>query len=301
MAAPILPRNAEDPQGTETLEAKGMRDYAQRLKQCPQFYADILDKIPAEIVVNAQSYRYQLDTTMLMLLLDEAGAKVDALLLEGDDMQPWLFTQYVEVGMTRGIAQQVANLSAQSPAYKAARGNVLVSEPHRFRMALTKARVFEEMKGFSQDVKTDLGRLLTDGMGRGQNPLRIAANLKEQLGIEQYRADRIARTEIGTAQRRAKWDEAADAEDLYGNRTKEMHFSALSPTSRKTHADRHGHVYTREECQVWWAKDANGINCKCTTITVLVDKNGNVVAQGIIARAQAIKAKMADRAYKWSE
>lgn len=301
MPAPILPRNPVDPQGTESLEAKAMRDYAQRLKQCPQFYLDILGQIPVEIVTNATTYRYQLDTALLMALLDGAGEKVDALLLEGGDVEPWLFTQYVEVGMTRGIAQQVANLSAQSAAFKATRGQVLISEPHRRRMILTRARVFEEMQNLSQQVKTDLARLLTDGMGRGQNPLAIGRNLREQLGIEQFRADRIARTEVGTAQRRAKWDEADDAADEYGNRTKEMHFSALSATSRRTHVERHGKLYTRDECRAWWAQGAEAINCKCTTITTLVDKDGNPVSPGVITRAMAIKAKMEARDYQWSK
>lgn len=301
MSAPILPRNPVDPQGTETLEAKAMRDYAKRLKQCPQFYLDVLAQIPVEIVTNATTYRYQLDTALLMALLDGAGEKVDALLLEGGDVEPWLFTQYVEVGMTRGIAQQVANLSAQSAAYKATRGQVLISEPHRRRMILTRARVFEEMQSLSQQVKTDLSRLLTDGMGRGQNPLTIGRNLREQLGIEQFRADRIARTEVGTAQRRAKWDEADDAAEEYGNRTKEMHFSALSATSRRSHVERHGKLFSRNECRTWWAEGANGINCRCGTITTLVDKDGNPISPGVVTRAMAIKAKIAKRGYPWAD
>lgn len=287
----ILPRNPEDPQGTESLEAKAMRDYARRLKLCAQAYIEQLERVPVTLVTNAGNYRFALDDLLLQSMLANAGAAVDATLLEGGPFEPWLFTQYVEVAVKRGIAQQASNLGSQSPAYKAARGNVLLSEPHRQRMILIRARVFEEMQSLGQQVKTDLARLLTDGMGRGQNPLTIAKNLREQLGIEQFRADRIARTEVGTAQRRAKWDEADDAAELYGNRTKEMHFSALGPTSRQTHMARHGNLYTREECRSWWASDANSINCKCTTITVLVDKNGEPIAKGIIERAKQIKEK----------
>lgn len=301
MPEPILPRDPADPQGTETLESKAMRDYARRLKKCADAYIAVLDLIPATLVANVSTYRYQLDALTLQTLLDQAGQESADAMLEGGAYNPWLFTQYVEVAMKRGIAQQVANLSAQSPAYKAARGNVLVSEPHRLRMILIRARVFEEMESLSQQVKTDMARLLTDGMGRGQNPIVIAKNLREQLGIEQFRADRIVRTEVSTAQRRAKWDEADDAIEEYGIRTKEMQFSALSATTRATHAERHGKLFTQNEARTWWATGANSINCKCTSITVLVDKEGNPVSQGIIARAQAIKAKMAARDYKWSK
>lgn len=297
----ILPRNPADPQGTDTLEARAMRDYAKRLKGCAQAYIEALGRIPAELVANASTYRYLLDGAFLNEILEDAGRQADLLMLEGGSVNPWLFTQYVEVAIKRGIGQQVANLAAQSPAYKAARGNVLVSPPHVLRMALARTRVFEEMQSLTQQVKTDMGRLLSDGIGRGQNPRKIADNLREQLGIEQYRADRIARTEVGTAQRRAKWDEADDAAAEYGNDTREMHFSALSATTRATHAARHGNLYTREQCRNWWAEGANGIFCKCTTITTLVDKDGNPLVPRIVERAQETKRKMEARNYEWSK
>ena len=130
---------------------------------------------------------------------------------------------------------------------------------------------------------------------------RIAQNIKEQLKVEQHRAERIARTEISMAQRRAKWDEADDAAAEYGSRTKEMHFSALSATTRATHAARHGKLYTREEAREWWAQGANGINCKCSSIAVVVNAQGEPIAPGVVARAKAIKAKMEKRGYDWAK
>ena len=56
-----------------------------------------------------------------------------------------------------------------------------------------------------------------------------------------------------------------------------MHFSALSPTTREDHAARHGEVYTVDEVAEWYSVDANGINCKCTQVEVLLDENGDVI------------------------
>ena len=51
-------------------------------------------------------------------------------------------------------------------------------------MALVRARVFEEMKGLSGQVKADMARILTDGIARGLNPREVAKNLTNQAGIE---------------------------------------------------------------------------------------------------------------------
>lgn len=74
--------------------------------------------------------------------------------------------------------------------------SILASDQYQQRMALVHARVFEEMKGLTADVKRDMARVLTDGVGRGLNPLDIARNLTDQTGIEKRRLNRIARTEV---------------------------------------------------------------------------------------------------------
>ncbi|MEN1479318.1 phage minor head protein, partial [Pseudomonas aeruginosa] len=103
-------------------------------------------------------------------------------------------------------------------------------------MALLRAREFEEMKGLSGQVKADMARILAEGMGRGKNPREIARDLTAQTGIEARRGHRIARTEVTTALRRARWDEKDAAEADYGVQSKLMHMSALSPSTRAPHA-----------------------------------------------------------------
>ena len=298
---PIFPRDPEDPQGTDSLDAQAAREFKRRLRECGKAYIDALEQIPAELATNARTYRYRLDQGLLQWLLGNAGALVDSVMLEGGPDALWFFDGYVAVATKRGVAQQMRNIAAQSPAYKAARGTVILSEPHLQRMLLLRTRVFEDMKGFTQQIKTDLSRILADGMGRGQGPLAVAQNIREQLKVEQHRAERIARTEIATAQRRAKWDEADDAATEYGSRILEMHFSALSTTTRASHAARHGRLFTRDECRDWWAQGATAINCKCSTLTTVVNEYGEPVAPGVVARANAIKAKMEKRGYAWAK
>lgn len=133
----------------------------------------------------------------------------------------------------------------------------------RLKLSLVRARQFEEMKGLSGQVKADMPRILSDGMGRGLNPRDIARNLTEQTGIEARCGHKIARTEVPMALRRARWDEQDQAQDDYGTQAKLMHISALSTTTRQSHARRHARLFTSEETREWCLKDANAINCKC--------------------------------------
>lgn len=299
----ILPRDWGDPTGADDIERRAMREFGRRLKLVVATYKRGIARIPASPVVNA-SYTFRLDGGLLAALLSQLDLEVDSILLEGGEQNLWFFTQYVEVAATRGAAQVFANLSRQSPVYKAGRQSlmgVLRSDPYLNRMALTRAREFEEMKSYSAQVKGDMARLLTDGIGRGMNPLAIGRNLTEQLGIEQFRADRIARTEITMALKRAKWDEADDAKVIYGLETREMHLSALSATTRASHAARHAHIYTTEQVRAWWATGANAINCKCSTTSVLVDNKGQPLVPTAQENAMRAKENMESRGYAWSK
>ncbi len=102
------------------------------------------------------------------------------------------------------------------------------------------------------------------------------------IGIEQGRANRIARTEITTALRRARWDEHDSASDDLGLNVMLLHLSALSPTTRQTHALRHGKLYTSEEVRDWYSINGNAINCKCSQVTVLVDEKGVPLNSSVI-------------------
>jgi len=161
-----------------------------------------------------------------------------------------------------------------------------MSEPYQRRMTLVYTRVFEEMKGLSAEVKRNMARVLTEGIGRGLHPSVVAKNLTAQAGVEKRRANRIARTELTTALRRARWDEADEATRDLGLNILLLHYSALSPTTRQSHAIRHAHLYTTEEVRQWYAIGANAINCKCSQVEVLVDAKGNPLNSKIIEMAQ---------------
>ena len=289
--APILPTNPRDPEAIDGAVAGASKSFAQRLRKVAQLYIDAVNTVPATVfTVNADRYAYQLDSGLLQSL----DWLVDEILLEGGEPDLWFWTAYVQPAYEKGTAKAIRNLSRQSPAYKALRTtlrDVIQTDAYARRLILIRAREFEEMKGFTATVKGDMARVLTDGMARGRNPLEIARNLREQTGIEEYRAERIARTEIGTALRRARLDEAEDAAEQLGLNMRQMHISALSPTTRAGHAARHGNLYTVEQARDWMGAGSNSINCKCGSVEVLVDNEGAPIVGGIVSRAHDMRRK----------
>lgn len=286
--SPILPSSQADPTGVDRLERGAMKDFDRRMRRIRTGYVEALARIPAEPAVNKR-YTFRLDQALLSSIFADTDRLVDEILLEGGERNLWFFESYVGVAYQRGTAQEYANLGQQSPAYKAGRDSLqalLRSEPYQARLSLLRARQFEEMKGLSGQVKADMSRILSDGMGRGLNPRDIARNLAEQTGIEARRGHRIARTEVPMALRRARWDEQDQAQEDYGTQSKLMHISALSPTTRPSHARRHAKLFTSEETRDWYSKDANAINCKCSQVSVLVDEKGEPLVPAIVGRAR---------------
>lgn len=291
--SPILPRNIEDPTGVDRLERGAINKFEDKLKEIGREYPKLLDQIPSQPVVN-KKYTYQLDRYVLESALSQGNNLIQSILMEGGFDLLWFYELYAEISYQRGTAQEFANLSNQSEAYKAGQrsvSNIIRSDAYIRRIALIHSRVFEEMQGFTASIQADMSRILTEGIARGLNPSEIARNLSNQTGLEQWRANRIARTEIINALRRARWDESEDAQDRYGLRTMQMHISALSATTRGTHAARHAKLYAIDEVREWYSEASNAINCKCVQVATLVDGDGNPLVPTIQDRAEKMLKK----------
>ena len=300
---PKNPSDPRDPAGVDAIERAAMRAAAWRVRRAGAAVKRAVRRVPVLPTVNRR-YAFDLDRFVLDRLLRDIEREIDAQLLEGGPDDLWLSEGFVEVAAARGTAQEFANLAAQSPAYSAARrsdATILQTAAYQRRLALTRARVYEEMRGLSAGMKSDLARVITDGLARGQAPLVIAKRIQEETNISASRARRIARTEVGTALKRARWDEAEEAAEELNLRTLQLHLSALSPTTRKSHASRHGQLYTVEQCREFFSRDGNSVNCKCTTVAVLVDSKNQPIVKSVIAKAKKTRQTMEDRGYMWSK
>jgi SPP1 gp7 family putative phage head morphogenesis protein len=201
----------------------------------------------------------------------------------------------VSQAYAEGTARAVRNLSVITDDYTASITAVLRSQPYLRRQALMQARVFEQMQGFTGDTARDLARVLRQGIENGQNPLEVAKTIRDRFGVSHSRAKTIARTEITGALRRARLDEAQETEVRLGLKTKMLWFSALSPTTRESHAERHGNLYTPQEVRNFYSVDGNAINCQCSQTETLVDDEGNPLTPQVVERTREIKRQWLER------
>lgn len=285
--APILPTNHGDPNGTGAKVRQANDEFKRRIRKCRDAYLAVLDSIQfTSYTVNVKRYEFLTLPDVLARSLDTAADLVDQF-LGADDVRSWWTLQYVIPAYEKGAAAAWRNLGVQSTEYQLMRPSLqslLTSEPYQRRIGLISAREFELMKGLSSDVKQGLSQQLTAGLAQGIGPKEITRNITLQTGIEERRAERIARTEINQALRTARMDETTDAAQRLGVNVRVLHISALSPTTRATHAARHGNLYTVEDERDWFAESGQAVNCKCSTSEVLVDDNGKALSPGLIAR-----------------
>lgn len=279
---PIMPASKTDPAGQSRRirEAMARVDKAIRAAEASLLLA--LKNMPVR-AVNAARYDYQIDLDQLRIIVDQIAAQLRA------GIGP--VQQAAGGAYTEGTAAASVNLSRLTEDYARPLTSLLSSEPFLRRSSLIGARVFEEMDGFAGETARDLGRVLMQGMQDGRNPLDVARDIKAQFAASKVRAERIARTEINGALRRGRLDEAQDAQERLGIKTGMLWASALSPTTRASHAKRHGRVYSLDEVRDFYSRSGEGVNCKCTQVEVLLDDNGKPTSTRAIERmAKARKA-----------
>lgn len=280
---PTLPRSRSNPVGGTRLINRAEKRVNKSLRATRKWLIDQLEAIPTEripdkgLVANESTYDYLISVPELNRIVAELEGRIN-------DIPSDAVVDNTELAYEEGTGSAVTNLARLTDDYPRTVTAVLASQPYQRRVALISARVFEEMQGFKGQTAADLSRVLREGLENGQNPKVVARTIRERFGVAKSRSERIARTEITGALRRGHIDENEDARQNLGINTALMWFSALSSTTRRTHARRHGRVYSPQEVKDFYSRDANGINCRCATQSVLVDDNGAVVSKGLEKR-----------------
>ncbi len=307
-----------DPTGQASNRKKGALTLDRRLNKSEREVKALFRVIPkkrkskAGIVnlyeVNAPTVFYEYDITDAETTQMQRSIEfiLNRELLEtqtGDIPVNWYWKDNIEQPYRQGTAEELVSFNQLISA--AAIAGVLVSGlPPRpvpieqvllsqnYREALNKVYVsnFESIKTLSQRTASQVIQRINAGIDAGSTPTVIAKEISERFDVARSSAKRIADTEINKAYNDSKLRANDIAAAETGLRAGVIHISALSTTTRNTHAARHGNAYTTVDQLQWWDSGSNRINCKCSTISVLIDSKGKVVQTETQEKIKAEKA-----------
>ena len=235
--------------------------------------------------VNAGTYIYDMTAAQLADLLQRVQLILDDVLLEGGSQNLWAL-EYVAAEYERGTHQAFTNLSVQSPVYaqQTTLAQLLSTPSYQNQIAAAYVSTYSEWKGISDATRSDLANVISDAIGRGISPRETAQVISKRLDVSMAQAKNIAQTEQVGALRKAQWQETDWARERLGLNTAILWLSALKPTTRAWHAARHGHTYTTEEVEAFYAERGNRYHCYCANVPCLLDDNGKIVNPGLVER-----------------
>lgn len=291
--APPLPSHWKDnPVGQVRRFRSAAGRVKRRMREVRAWLVAEIDRIEVDVIevnadtgrhhVNRRDYQYRISVPDLRRIISELQRRIGE--VPDRDVIDAVVAAYQE-----GTGIAVESLRGLSDAYDRELVSVLRSAPWLRRVALVESRVFDSMEGFKGDAGRELARVLSQGVELGQNPMELKKVIRQRFRVSDTRAERIARTEVTSAYRRGRLDEAEDARERLGIRTMMLHMSALAETTRPDHAARHGNLYTPQEARDWWAEDANQINCRCSVSEILVDDDGNPTTPALVDRVRSMK------------
>lgn len=277
---PIIPGNPQERTGSAGTLRRALADIRRRFDALARDVLAIFDRIP----ILAANDTAPMPRTAYMLTPDQLG-RVSQDLQQA--LERWLgngrdpahlfwWGAYDSEASQMGAAQSVLNLARLSPAYAAQRTlqQVLFSEPYRNRVAAAQVRSLDHWTGLSATLRADLSAAIGRAVVDGTNPRAARAEIRGRLDVSKSRAELYAQTDITGTLREARWAEADQARDAFGIDVALLWTSAFLPTTRHSHAARHGKAYTSEEVRQFYARDGNRYRCHCGQTEVLLDEDG---------------------------
>ncbi len=237
---------------------------------------------PSLYRVNAGTYIYDMTAAQLADLFQIVQAILDGSLLDGGSQNLWALG-YVTAEYERGTLNAFTNLSVQSPAYasQTTLPQLLSSPAYQNQIAAAYVSTYSDWKGISDTARADLANVIADSIGRGVNPRETAQIVSKRLDVSMAKAKNIAQTEQVGALREAQWNETEWTQERLGLNTAILWISALKPTTRASHAARHGKTFSPQEVRDFYSRDGNRYHCYCGNIPCLLNDEGSLFNNGL--------------------
>lgn len=299
---PKSTRSKSDPTGQARNRERASRDLERRLEKSRIEITKLFLQIPRttktetkvvnNLIVNELVWLYEIDVTGFERLSQEISNILDLNLETGAPAMPvnWFYKKYVEVAFRSGgfddfidVQQMLAELKNEGLLEETfsivSVDPDVISNSTIYRRALAKeyAIGYRSVKTLSESTAIDVFAEIQRAIESGQNTKVVGNVIAKRFDVAKFKARRLARTEINAAYNNAKLELTTLAEEQFGISLGNMHVSALIPTTRVTHAKRHGLAYSVHDQLTWWNTSPNRINCLCSTRKVAIDRNGNVL------------------------
>lgn len=168
-------------------------------------------------VSNAQRYRFETDARKLEVFNEWLQTQIDAHLLTLKAGETVWTAKYIESAYRKGVVRawidtHKKELALKNPLFTSGSQAQFLQSTFAAPESLQKiqfigTRTFNQMKGFTEVMKTDLNRILADGIANGQNPRTVAREMTKQIDkLTRKRAVTIARTEMTAAHAEGQLD-----------------------------------------------------------------------------------------------
>lgn len=290
---PIVPKSRTNPTGTDRLLSRADKEIKARYKRIGARVLAYFDSIPW-LAFNADG-AYQFPASRMDELRQVLAEITYSELVDGQPLT-FFFAEYDRDAAQLGLAQSSANLAAISTTYAASRPLVaaMSSAPYQNRVAMAMQRSYTHFTGLSDAMQADLAQTIAQAIANGDS-LRVAkAAIMERLGVSESRARLYAQSDITMTLRETTMGEGDDAAEALGLDIKYLWTSALIPTTRKTHAARHGRLFSADEIKEFYSKDGNRFNCRCAVTQTLIE-------DGVPQLTQKLKATMVAEKQQWEK
>jgi len=271
--SPRLPTSTTDPVGANRRVGAAWKVLDSKYKELQRRIIELFDGIQS-VQVNADGYGYQYDFSAQRAasISDEIQRILDEVLLDGADYNRLWIGIDVSGAYESGVRLAQGNLANMSADYAAQRtiSDILYSEPYMRRLGIAYSSTYSDWRGLSDQGRAQLASVITEGIATGKSPVGVKDDIVKRLDVSHSYAKQLAQTEITGALRKARQDEATEANVLLGLNVALLWSSALIPTTRVTHAQRHGGVYSPQEVADFYSRDGNRYNCRCGNTEVLI-------------------------------
>lgn len=271
--SPRLPTSTTDPVGADRRVGSAWKQLDSKYKELQKRILDLFEAIPvAQVNVDGYGYRYDFSAQRAASISDEIQRILDEVLLDGADYNRLWIGIDVTGAYESATRLAQSNLASMSADYAAQRtiSDIVYSEPYMRRLGIAYSSTYSDWKGLSDQGRAQLASVITEGIATGKNPSAVTEDIVKRLDVNKSYAKQLAQTEITGALRKARQDEATEANVLLGLNVALLWSSALIPTTRITHGSLHGSIKTPQWVADFYSKDGNRHNCHCAQTEVLI-------------------------------